>query len=160
LAEGAVRILDVVVLAEPQDRKGALPPDLTGLRSLRRVAEFGEQVPGRHGGRQIECCFLANQQRLRVTLGLGELVEVVGVPVAQRLVAALVVLYNPLSMPLPADEPAALLLARLDVGVKRLAQTLLAEPAEPTPPCTQPRDPVVLPARCDMSAPSRRRLAA
>lgn len=109
MAEGAVRVLDVVVFAEPQDRQDALPPDRKGLRRLRRGAEFGEQVAGRLGSRQVERLLLAVQQRPCVALCLGDLVEMIHVPVAQRLVAALVLLHDPLSLSLSADKPAALL---------------------------------------------------
>ncbi len=62
-------------------------------------------------------------------LGLDELMEVVELPVTQRLGAALVVLHQPLRVPLMVDKSAALLLAHLDVDVQGLADLGVAESA-------------------------------
>ncbi len=62
-------------------------------------------------------------------LGLDELMEVVELPVTQRLGAALVVPHQPLRVPLMVDKSAALLLAHLDVDVQGLADLGVAESA-------------------------------
>jgi len=107
-------------------------------------AEFGDQVGRRRRHDLVQRALLAVQQRLCMRPGLDELFEVVEVPVAQRLVAALVLLHYSLRMPLAVDKPAALVLAHLDVGIQGLAGLGVAASAQALSTCLQPRDPVVL----------------
>jgi hypothetical protein len=77
-------------------------------------------------------------------LGLDQLLEVVDLPVAQRLIAALMLLHYPRRMPLTVDKPPALLLAHLDIGIQSVAGPWVIESTQASSTCFQSRDPVVL----------------